>query len=328
MFRLFNRCLFVACCLLATPLLHAYDNIQLKLTLTAPTTAQPFNPSGIAIDKIGRIWVTDPPSNSVVVFSSAGQFVQQLGKAGGSKGTVAGTGPGEFSEPHGIASDLEGLVYVADTGNNRIQVFSADGKSRLTFGEKGEGPGQFKNPDGLAVSQDGVVIVADRGNQRIQLFSKNGIFLHTLETGSDSEDVAVDVAGHIYVINAKTHQVDQWSTAGQLLHSFVGQEAGRKGFSKPMGVGVNSAGLIYVTDRGTSQIRELDPQGHTSGLFGRAGSGDGDFKSPAGVAVSGENVFVADPGNHRVNEFAMTRQEPLPPLNPVPAMKVQVSLKN
>ncbi len=146
---------------------------------------------------------------------------------------------------------------------------------------------------------------------------------------------SVRTGGRIYAINAKTHQVDQWSAAGQLLHSYSGAEPGRKAFAKPMGVAVSPLGFLYVADRGVSQIRELDPQGHTSGLFGRSGSGDGDFKTLAGMAVSGDNVYAADPGNHRVCQFNLTRQPAgqagqtaITPLTPVPAVRVQVALKN
>jgi DNA-binding beta-propeller fold protein YncE len=320
MFRSFHRALLGAFCLLAAPALHAYDNIELKLTLNTPGAAHPFTPAGVAVDRTGRIWTTDSQAHTVVLFSTAGILVQEIGKRG--------TGLGEFANPHGIAADSEGLIYVADTDNNRVQVIGPDGKPRLTFGERGEGAGQFKNPDGIAVSPDGVVAIADRGNQRIQLFSKNGIFLHTIQTEAEIEDLAIDVAGRVYAINSKTHQIDQWSPAGQLLHSFSGAEPGRKPFVKPTGIAVNMYGLLYVADRGASQIRELDPQGHNTGLFGRTGTGEGDFRAPEGIAASGDTILVADPGNHRVCQFALTRQTPLAPLTPVPAVRVQVALKN
>ena len=156
--------------LLSCSTLHAYDNIQLKLTLTAPSTSQTFSPTGVVVDRTGKIWVTDPPSNSIVVFSSAGEFVQQIGHAG--------TGLGEFSGPHGIATDLEGTIYIADTGNNRVQVLSPDGKPRLAFGERGDGSGQMRNPEGLAVSQDGVVVIADSGNEIHAICVDPGVVLN------------------------------------------------------------------------------------------------------------------------------------------------------
>ena len=321
MFRSSRRVLITAAAVALLPsFIHAYDNIQLKQTLLAPVTGQPFAPEAVTVDRTGRIWVVDSAHHFVVVYSSAGDVVQQIGHAG--------TAAGEFNEPHGIATDDAGLVYVADSGNNRIQIFGPDGKPRLAFGEHGNGPGQMKSPWGLAISQDGVVVIADKGNQRLDLFSKNGIFLHSIDMGGEVEDVAIDAAGRIYTVNIKAHQIDQWSAAGQLLHSFTGAEPGRKPFTKPAGIAVNPFGQIYIADRGTSQIHELDGMGHTTGVFGRPGSGDGDFKAAAGVAIADTTLYVADPGNHRVSAFQLTRQAPPAPLTPVPASGVQVSLKN
>lgn len=309
-----------AATLLAAVPLQAYDNIQFKQSLTSPSTAQSFIPGGVAVDRSGRIWVSDPQNNNVVVFSSAGEREAIIGKNG--------QAPGEFSQPHGIAVDADGLVYVADTGNNRIQVLNSDGKLRLGFGEKGNGIGQLKSPWGLAVSADGVVVIADKGNQRLQMFSKSGIFLQSIPTEADIEDVAVDAAGRNYALNAKTHQIDVWTSAGQPLRSFSGSEPGRKPFDKPMGLAVDPFGLIYITDRGSRQIREMDSKGHTTGLFGRAGIGEGEFRSPAGVAINGDLLYVADAGNRRVDIFSLVRQSGLTPTAPSPSVRVQVSLKN
>ena len=305
--------------LLAAPL-HAYDNIQFKQAILAPATEQTFIPGGVAVDRTGRVWVSDPQNNCVVLFSSAGEYVERFGRAG--------SAAGDFMRPHGIATDLEGLIYIADTGNNRIQVLGPDGKPRLAFGERGSGAGQLNTPWGLAVSPDGAVIVGDKGNKRLQLFSKSGIFLHGIDTAAETEDIAVDAAGRLYALNAKTRQVDQWSAAGQPLRSFSGAEPGRKAFVKPAGLAVDLNGLIYVADRGTHQIREMDSKGRTTGLFGRAGTGDGEFRSPEGLAVSGDNVYAADSAARRVSIFTLTRQAGLTPLAPVPAVRVQVSLKN
>ncbi len=300
--------------------LQAYDNIQFKQSLTSPSTTQSFVPGNLAVDRSGRIWVSDPQNNNVVVFSSAGEHEAVIGKKG--------MAPGEFSEPHGIAVDADGLVYIADTGNNRIQVLDSDGKPRISFGEKGSGIGQLKSPWGLAVSADGVVIIGDKGNQRLQMFSKSGIFLQSILTESDIEDIAVDAAGRNYAINAKTHQIDVWTAAGQPLRSFSGSEPGRKAFDKPTGLAVDPYGLIYVTDRGTRQIREMDSKGHTTGLFGRAGVGEGEFRSPGGVAIYGDLMYVADSGNRRVDIFKLVRQSGLTPIAPSPSVRVQVTLKN
>jgi hypothetical protein len=89
---------------------------------------------------------------------------------------------GQMRAPAGIALDQEGNVYVADTGNNRIQVFSSNGTFITKWGGGGEyhssADGQMRAPAGIASdSSSGNVYVADTGNNRIQVFSSNGTFI-------------------------------------------------------------------------------------------------------------------------------------------------------
>ena len=83
-----------------------------------------------------------------------------------------GSGLGRLHEASGIALDPVGTVYVADTGNNRVQKFDADGEYLAEVGDFGWDPGQFNQPSGVAIGRSGrEVYVADSQNNRIQLFS-------------------------------------------------------------------------------------------------------------------------------------------------------------
>jgi len=69
--------------------------------------------------------------------------------------------------------DLSGNIYVADTGNNRIQKFDTNGKFITDWGFPGSGRGEFAYPFGIAVGPSGNVYVADTGNSRIQVFTQH-----------------------------------------------------------------------------------------------------------------------------------------------------------
>ena len=88
-----------------------------------------------------------------------------------------GSGKGQFSFPRGIATAMNGTVYVTDWGNNRVQQFSAGGEFLNAWGSRGSGAGQFNYPWGMAVAGDGTVYVADTSNHRIQIFTPNGEFI-------------------------------------------------------------------------------------------------------------------------------------------------------
>ena len=86
-------------------------------------------------------------------------------------GVRSGTGNGQFNIPEGVATDESGNVYVADTGNQRIQKFDADGNFLTTWGSEGSGNGQFEGPVGVATDGSGNGYVVDSGNNRIQKFA-------------------------------------------------------------------------------------------------------------------------------------------------------------
>lgn len=112
-----------------------------------------FNqPTDVAVAPDGSIYVSDGYINSrIVKFSPKGEFLLEWGK----KGTQAG----EFDVPHGIAVDREGLVYVADRLNMRIQVFGSDGKFVRQWRSK-----EMGRPWAIRIGPDGAVYVLDGGD--------------------------------------------------------------------------------------------------------------------------------------------------------------------
>ena len=90
------------------------------------------------------------------------------------------SGAGQFSSPQGIAVPPDGQVYVSDTSNGRVQVFTADGTYIRAFGQ-----GQLNGPIGLTFTTQGNVVVASSGNSRMSIFDLEGQLVHTLNVGSD-----------------------------------------------------------------------------------------------------------------------------------------------
>jgi len=75
-----------------------------------------------------------------------------------------------YSVCRGVAVDDQGYIFVADSGNNRIQIFHPDGTFLRAFGCWGSGDGEFKGLEGIAVMSNGNILVCDRENHRIQVF--------------------------------------------------------------------------------------------------------------------------------------------------------------
>lgn len=135
------------------------------------------DPGALAIDNDNRLlYVTDAEQDLVLVYDADPPFklIRRLGKPGTDH---TSTEPGEFAKPAGVAVDQDGNVFVADTWNNRIEVFDADGTFLRTFGEAGDGPGFFARPKGVSIDCDGQVWVADAMQDRVQVFTPEGQLL-------------------------------------------------------------------------------------------------------------------------------------------------------
>ncbi len=128
----------------------------------------------------------------------------------------AGTAPGEFNRPEGICVDSQDRLYVADSCNHRIQVFSSDGKFLRTYGKPGKGKGQMSYPYDICVDAGGRQYVCEFGNSRIQVFDANDCPVEIIggpgaEPGrfSNPWGVALDSAGNLYVADSQNHRVQK-----------------------------------------------------------------------------------------------------------------------
>jgi len=233
-------------------------------------------------DVAAQVWDWGAPAAAAAAAEVKDPYVarviaatQQLGTTG-----TAGKGPGQFTFPRAVAVDGQSRIYVADSGNNRVQVFNPDGSFLRQFGStckldtkegcQGDGRGQFNEPWGIAVDGDGNVYVSDTWNHRVQKFDKDGKF------------------------------VNQWgvfeSTGGELGKPFA--------FYGPRQVTVGKDGKVYIMDTGNKRVQAFNSDGTFLTQFGGGGVVDGRFDEPTGIAQdSAGNWYIADTWNRRVQKF-------------------------
>jgi sugar lactone lactonase YvrE len=221
----------------------------------------PNSPYGVAVDGAGNVYVSDTWNHRVEKFSATGTFLTQWG----SKDQQIGAGAGEFYGPRGIAVLPDGSVAVADTGNKRIEVFSAAGTYLRSIGTSGSGNGQLNEPSGVAADGAGNLYVADYWNGRIQKFTEQGVYL------------------------------TQWAVPGWSTPGF---------YTEPY-IAVDGAGQVIVPDPTDGRVLVYSPSGVLVAALGSAGSAAGQFSTPLGVAADGSALWVGDQGNGRLQKVAL-----------------------
>jgi len=133
-------------------------------------------PGGLAIDTENRLlYVADVNQDQVLVYDADSLKLKRRIGTGGQKHAL--TTPGDFARPAGMAVDHDGNLYVADSLNNRIEIFDGEGKFVSAFGKAGDGPGYFSRPKGVAVDSDDHIWVVDGMQDRVQVFNKDAQLL-------------------------------------------------------------------------------------------------------------------------------------------------------
>jgi sugar lactone lactonase YvrE len=242
-----------------------------------------YKPTGVAMDGFGNLYVADSGNNAIRKVTPDG-ITHTL--AGGQKGNRDGTGrDAQFNDPKSVATDAQGVVYVADAGNHRIRRITPDGivttlaGSDLGFEDAPGAEANFARPEGLTVDHAGDVIVADTLNHRIRRVTPSGAVttvagsgLPGLQNGlaakarfNNPADVAVDRAHTIYVADSENHcvrvirpdgSVD--TVAGLQASDFTNGQGALGRFSRPTGLNVDAGGRVYVADTGNDCIRRID----------------------------------------------------------------------
>jgi RHS repeat-associated protein len=325
--------------------------------------------AGIAVGADDSIYVADAGNHRIRVARSqtdaSGNVVLTVSTLAGdgTAGFADGAGTAtRFNNPQGVAVDAAGVVYVADTGNNRVRRIATDGSVTTLAGDGAIGftngagaQARFNAPRGVAVDNAGNVYVADTGNSAVRSISPAGLVATVAGDGTvgstDAPAVRFDgligiaVEGttlYIYVADTGNHRIRRLTSSGVSLtiagvdRGFADGSAAQARFAEPSGIAIDGAGRIIVADATNSLVRMVDV---TKALTGAAGAvttvagtggrglvnGAGNaakFFTPRGVAVTASSAMIVADTGNHV-----LRKITLPPvitaLNPAQAQAGQ-----
>ena len=233
-------------------------------------------------------------------------YVKTLGRAG--------QGVAEFQRPLGLAIDEENRIYVADSGNNRVQVIDNTGGFIAEFGGRGWQRGEFDHPADIALSFQRSyrhLYVADTGNNRIQYCNFiDQIFYPLTENVDDTpldqpEGIGIGRNGEVYVVDTGNHRWIEFNVVGVPVVARGSFGSGTEQLWNPTDLAVDTHANIYIIDAGNHLIKKYDFSGNPISTWGGEGEKLGQLREPKCIALDDWNyLYVTDSGNRRIQVFA------------------------
>ncbi|MFZ0499500.1 MAG: SMP-30/gluconolactonase/LRE family protein, partial [Steroidobacteraceae bacterium] len=250
-----------------------------------------WNPTGVAVDSTGNVYVADESNNQIRKITPDGAVTVFAGSPSGAIGSSDGIGTAaSFSAPNGIAIDSSGNLWVTDSANNEIREITTPGASVST--PYGNGTAGKNNADGNSA------------------------------TFNTPTAIAVDPSsGNLFVADTKNNEIREINVSTTAVTLFAGSTGGTGGsgngtgsgasFSAPSGIAIDAAGNLYVADTGNSEIRMVTPAGvvstyagSTSAEYVNGSSSAARFNYPFGIAIYSGTLYVGDDVNNAIRVIA------------------------
>ncbi|MGA2436262.1 MAG: BACON domain-containing carbohydrate-binding protein, partial [Bryobacteraceae bacterium] len=248
--------------------------------------AELSNPSGVAVDASGNVYIADTDNDCVRKVDTGGVITTIAGNEtsgyGGDNGPAADA---QLSSPSAVAVDASGNIYIADTGNNRVRRISSGTITTVA----GNGTAGFSGDNGAATTAE--------------LNAPSGL--------------AVDASGNLYIADVSNNVIRKVSggvittIAGNATPGFGGDNgpATSAQLNSPYGVAVDGAGVIYIADTGNNRVRRVANGAIATiagtGVYGFSGDGGpasaAQLEYPEDLAVNASgDVYIADSNNGRL----------------------------
>jgi len=309
----------------------------------AATNAELNWSSGVAVDATGNLFIADQYNNRIRKVDTNGIITTVAGNGSyfysGDGGAATNA---ELGGPSGVAVDVIGNLFIADSGNQCIR--RVDTKGIITtvagigtyYGYSGDGGAatnaELGGPSGVAVDTFGNLFIADSGNDRIREVGRNGVITTVaggyLGDGGPATNASLNypkgttlhVSGNLFIADSGNQRIRKVDTKGIIatvagngitVYSGDGGPATNASLSYPSGVAVDTSGNLFIADSQNNRIREVGTNGIITTVAGGGDNypGDGgaatnaELNNAIGVAVDATgNLFIADQYNNRIRK--------------------------
>lgn len=211
---------------------------------------------------------------------------------------ISGDGK-ELKTPLGVALS-DNKLFVTDSGNSQVQVFTKKGRYLFSFKVVISG-NKRSYPMGIAVGDDGNIYVSEITDQKIMVFDPGGTYLHDFpkEDKVLVKPVALAFAGgKLYVTDVGDQSIKIFSSRGRLLRKFGRGGDGKGEFAFPNGIAVSGDGTIFVADSNNRRVQVFNKDSEFLTFF------KGKLSLPRGIAIDGfRRAHVVDTFAQMVRVF-------------------------
>lgn len=225
--------------------LFKIDSKGLKTPIVQPSGASWKGPGGMAIGPEGALWLAESSKHRIVKINEKGNVIFSIGSHGRKNGRM--------SRPSDIDISSKGIIYVADTGNNRIQTFNTNGVFLSIIGQS-KVKNIIRKPIAVALDHNDNAYVLDGKDYRVVVFDKRGNYVSSFGgggegTGQFEKPTEIVVTGtEVFVLDSGNQRVQVFSLAGNYLREFGTKGKGRGDFLAPSGMTIVDDTVVVVSD--------------------------------------------------------------------------------
>jgi sugar lactone lactonase YvrE/TPR repeat protein len=281
------------------------------------------NPVAVAVDQNGMPWVFDKEESQLLKLDQGGNILLKVGSSGSREGY--------FSKPKDICLSKDGSIYVADTNNDRIQVFNGDGVFLNAFTKGADGQ-LIESPVALDQDAKGNLYVLLDSRNMVVVLSPNGDVLREFGgkppgTGTFESPVSLAVAGNeLMVLDAGSSSIKVFTLTGEFKREFGSKGEGKGDFKKPSSIAVFDGGSFIVSDSGNERLQEfvtVSTPAPPVGLTAVGGMRKIEFswKSPDDGSVESHRVFRSLKGGTDFKEIAVVSRNSYPDRDVLPGVR-------
>ncbi len=260
---------------------------DIRLTFVGASTVDLENPHDLKLTPDGRyLFVADVGNNRVAILDPD------------SLALVGAFGADHQSGTHDVDFDATGRVYVADTHNNRVTIYTLDGLDARRVGELSE---RIRGPEGVLAHPNGRIYVAGAWSGNVVAYA-DGKIVAELRGLSSPHDVELAADGNIWLADAGNDRLLLLSPELEIRRELGRRDYNFKGVRY---LDLTADGTIVAADKNNHQIKFIDSAYRLVKVLGdgKPGRGPGRFTTPEGVEIRGSTLWLSDSGNDRVVRY-------------------------